>query len=184
MTHSAHVGITLAAALLISTVAAAQEMPKPKTESVTLTATIEAIDKSNRLVTLKGEKGNVVTVHADETVKRFDELKVGDKVTATYYESLAVNVRKPGDPAPPAGTTGGVTPRTGGPGATAAMQDTITVTVQSVDLANRSVTVRKQDGSVVSMRVENPQYLQAVKAGDTVDITYTRALLLKAEPAK
>lgn len=158
-------------------------MPKPVTESVTVTATIEAIDHTNRLVTLKGAKGNLTTVQADESIKRFHELKVGDKVTATYYESIAVNVRKPGTPAPKA-VDAAVTRATGGPGATAAVQETVTVTVQSIDRANRSVTVRKQDGSVVSLRVQNPQYLEAVKEGDTVDITYTRALLLKAEPAK
>ena len=34
------------------------------------------------------------------------------------------------------------------------------------------------------MRVENPKYLEAVKAGDTVDITYTRALLLEVVPVE
>jgi hypothetical protein len=170
------------AALLASTAAAAQ-MPKPVTESVTVTATIEAIDHAKRLVTLKGEKGNLVTMQAGPEVKRFDQLKVGDKVTATYYESIAVNIRKPGEPAPKAAEAG-VTPSTGGPGATAAVQETVTVTVQSIDKANQSVTVKRQDGGVVSMRVQNPKYLEVVKPGDTVDITYTRALLLKAEPTK
>jgi hypothetical protein len=174
------IGTTMALAA-VATIAA--QDPKPLTESVTLTATIEAIDSTNRLVTLKGEKGNVVTLQAGPEMKRFGELKVGDKVTATYYESIAVRVRKPGDPVPQA-TSGGVTRAEGGPGATAAVQETITVTVESVDKANRSVTVKRKDGGVVSMRVENPQYLEAVKAGDTVDITYTRALLMKAEHVK
>jgi hypothetical protein len=158
------------------------QMPKPITESVTITATIEAIDRTNRLVTLKGEKGNRVTVHVGEQVKRFDELTVGDQVTARYMESVAVVVRQPGQPAPTSGSA--VTASTGGPGGTAAVQDTITVTVVSVDKPSQSVTVRRTDGSAVSMRVENPKYLEAVKAGDTVDITYTRALLLEVGPVK
>jgi hypothetical protein len=182
MTRAIAATLSTAAALL-GVVTLSAQMPKPITESVTVTATIEAIDQANRLVTLKGEKGNVVTVHADSSVKRFDQLKVGDKVSATYFESLAVHVRAPGEPAPKAASAA-VTRATGGPGATASVQETVTVTVQSIDKANRSVTVKRQDGSILSTRVENPKYLDAVKPGDTVDITYTRALLMKAEPAK
>ena len=131
---------------------------------------------------LKGEKGNVVAVQVGEQVKRFNELKVGDKVSATYMESVAVSVRQPGQPAPT--SSSGVTTSTGAPGATAAARDTITVTVLSVDKTNQSVSVKRKDGTEVSMRVENPKYLEAVKAGDTVDITYTRALLLEVAPVK
>jgi ribosomal protein S1 len=152
-------------------------------DPVTVTATVEAIDKTNRLVTLKGEKGNVVTVRADESMTRFDELKVGDTVSATYYESVAVNVRRPGEPAPTTGQVA-VTPSTGTPGKTIAAQETVTVTVMSVDKANSSVTVKKNDGSIVSMRVQNQKYLDMVKAGDTVDITFTAALLMQVKPAK
>jgi hypothetical protein len=167
---------------VVAAVTALAQMPKPVTESVTVTATIEAIDRANRLVTFKGEKGKVVTVHIGEQMKRFDELKVGDRVRATYMESVAVLVREPGQPAPTSGSA--VTPSTGTPGGTAAVQDTITVTVVSIDKANQSVTVKRKDGSDVSMRVENPKYLDAVKAGDTVDITYTRALLVEVVPVK
>jgi Cu/Ag efflux protein CusF len=150
---------------------------------VKVTATIEAIDRTARLITLRGPQGNLATVYVDTAVKRFDELKVGDKVTASYYESIAVHVRKPGEPAPTAGSAA-VTPSKGAPGATAAVQETATVTVQSVDRANQAVTVKRQDGGIVSFRVRDPKYLDVAKVGDTVDITYTRALLVEVAPAK
>jgi hypothetical protein len=153
----------------------AAQAPDPMKVPVKMTATIEAIDRSARLITLKGPKGNLATVYAGENVKRFDELKVGDTITASYYESIAVNVRKAGEPAPPT-STAGVTPSKGAPGAT--------VTVQSIDRANQSVTVKRQDGGIVSFRVQNPKYLDMAKPGDTVDITYTRALLLEVTPGK
>ena len=171
-----------ATTVLAATTGLVAQMPQPVSEKVTVTATIEAIDKSARLVMLKGEKGNVVAVQVGEEIKRFNELKVGDKVSATYTESVAVSVRQPGQPAPT--SSSGVTTSTGAPGATAAARDTITVTVLGVDKANQSVSVKRKDGSEVSMRVENPKYLEAVKAGDTVDITYTRALLLAVAPVK
>jgi Cu/Ag efflux protein CusF len=161
------------------TSASGAETSKP----IRISATIEAIDKSARAITLKGPKGNLATVYADESMKRFDELKVGDTVNATYYESIAVHVRKPGEPAPkPADLA--VTRNPSMPGATAASQETATVVVQSVDRANRSVTVKRADGGIISMRVENPKYLDMAKPGDTVDIFFTRALLVSVEPGK
>lgn len=179
----AALGATL---LLVSPVAA--QTSKPATPSAdegmqTITATIEAIDKTKRLVTLKGPKGNLATVHADPSMKRFDELKVGDTVTASYYETTVVHVRQPGEPAPKPESMG-LTPRKGAPGLTASMQETVTVVVQSVDRANRSVTIKKQNGDIVSMRVENPKYLDAAKPGQTVDITFTQAMLIRADPPR
>jgi hypothetical protein len=151
---------------------------------VTRTATIEAIDRGNRLITLKNPKGELAVIMAGPDVKRFDELKVGDTVSATYYESVAVNVRRPGEPAP-AATSGAVTPKGGpSPGATASVQQTVTVTVQAIDKANQSVTVKRADGGVVSFRVQDPKNLDIAKVGDTVDITFTQALLVEVTPAK
>jgi Cu/Ag efflux protein CusF len=154
--------------------------PKPITDSVTITATIEAIDKTAKKVTLKGPKGNFVEVDATD-VPRFDQLKVGDQVSATYYESLAVHVRKPGDPAPTTGSDA-VTPRAGAPGATAARQRTVTVTVEAIDMVAPSVTIKTADGRVLSFRVQDPKNLATVKVGDKVDVTYTEALLVKVDP--
>jgi hypothetical protein len=158
--------------------------PDPMKAPITVTASIEAIDKTARLITLKGPKGELSTVYADQSIKRFDELKVGDRVSASYYESIAVHVRRPGAPAP-APTNAAVTPGQGArPGATAAIQDVITVTVQAIDKANQSVTVKRQDGGVLSFRVQDPKNLEIAKVGDTVDITYTRALLVSVNSAK
>jgi Cu/Ag efflux protein CusF len=174
--------------MLTSAVLAAQapkqpQAPDPVAAPVKVTATIEAIDRTARLITLRGPQGNLATVYADTAVKRFAELKVGDKVTASYYESIAVHVRKPGEPAPTAGSAA-VTPSKGVPGATAAVQETATVIVQSIDRTNQAVTVKRQDGGIVSFRVQNPKYLEGAKVGDTVDITYTQALLVEVTPAK
>ncbi len=176
-------GAAMTAAMLGAATLAAQP-PKPITDSVTVTATVEAIDKTNRLITLKGPEGKLVTVSADTAMKRFDQLKVGDRIRATYYESLAISVRKPGDPAPKAYDTAYGRLPGDKPGATGVIKETVTVTVLAVDKPNKSVTVKRQDGSELSMRVENPEYLAAVKPGDTVDVTYARGLLLKAEVIK
>jgi Cu/Ag efflux protein CusF len=177
------VAITVALVMTTKAIAVQEQKPLATSESVTAKATVEAIDKTNRIVTLKGPEGNLVMVKADPSVKRFDELKVGDVVTATYTESIAVKVRKPGEPDPDKNTET-VTPRPGTkPGATVTREQTITVTVEDIDRTAPSVTVKGPEGKVMSFRVRDPQRLEGVKVGDKVDITYTQSMLLKADPA-
>ena len=89
--------LSAAAAVAFGTQAplAAQAKTVPG-ELVTITASVEAIDHGNRTVTLKGPKGNYVTIDAPSGVSGFDEMRIGDKLTATYYESLVLSVHKPG----------------------------------------------------------------------------------------
>jgi hypothetical protein len=61
---------------------------------VTLTATIVAIDKVARTVTIKGPEGNTETVKARDP-KNLDLVKVGDLVEITYTRALAIALDKP-----------------------------------------------------------------------------------------
>jgi len=174
--------VTIIAALAATQPVSAQEQkPVTVTESVTVKATIEAIDKANRTVTLKGPKGNSVEMEVTENVKRFDELKVGDMVTATYTESIAASVRKPGEPEPDKERVV-VRPGAGAPGGTVSHYKTVTVTVEEIDRSTQSVSVRDPEGNVNSYRVRDPKRLEGLNIGDKVDITYTVALLLKVDP--
>jgi Cu/Ag efflux protein CusF len=60
---------------------------------VTITATIQAIDKKKQTVTLKGPDGKIVTVKAEKP-KNLEKVKVGDEVEITYTEALAISVEK------------------------------------------------------------------------------------------
>src|SRR5262245_21274233 len=73
--------------------------PVTKTNVVKMTATIQAIDASTRTITLRDEKGNEDSFTAGEGVQRFNELKVGQRVNITYYESLVLQLVKPGEKA-------------------------------------------------------------------------------------
>src|SRR5215218_2495340 len=131
--------MTTASAFALCLVAAgalAAQAPVTKTKSVTGTATIQAIESSTRAITLRDETGTEETYVAGPEVKRFDELKVGDTVKMTYYESVFLQVRKPG--VVPAGTTGdklsgtaidgGITRGEGAlPGVSAGVQEKMTV---------------------------------------------------------
>jgi Cu/Ag efflux protein CusF len=86
------VGI-IAAAVLVSMASTAMAQVKTvRSEMRTETATVEAIDTSTRTVTLKKPDGTFVSVVAGPDIKRLEEVKVGDKVNARYYENVVVRV--------------------------------------------------------------------------------------------
>lgn len=155
-----------------------------QSDSVSTTATIQAIDKANRLVTLRDEKGSEDTMVVGPAMKRFDELKVGDKVKVTYYESLVLQVRKPGD-APKPSDDAKLTKGTGAsPSATLSRQQSTSVEVLAIDQKLPSITVKTADGRTVTRKVENRKNIEGLKVGDKVDITFTQAALVNVEPAK
>lgn len=171
--------VVLALLCALPSIARAQK-PVVETQSIEMTATIEAIDHKERLITFKDKDGEVETIYAGPEVKRFSELKVGDTINLRYYESTAFVIRKPGQPAaaPASGDTKvvpGVGPK---PGATMSKQETATVTITAIDEKAPSVTVLDENGKTASFRVEDKKNLKGVAVGDKVEITYTRAFVV------
>jgi len=71
--------------------------PNGTAVSVTdLTVTIEGIDKPNHEVALKGPQGNLMLVKVDPEVGDLSNVKVGDRVTISHTDALAVSVEKAG----------------------------------------------------------------------------------------
>jgi len=173
-----------ASVLLMAGGAAAGQAAKTiEGDSVTATATIESIERSTRLVTLKDEKGIYETIRVPASVTRFDALKVGDKITARYYDNVVVRLKKPGEAAVDVDHAA-ITPSAGArPGGTAAVQQTVTVTVTAIDPNAPSITVKGPNGYVYSRRVEDKKALAKVKVGDTLDVTWTEAMAISVEPA-
>ena len=175
------VGFVCCASLLAfpSMLASTGQKPAPESTPVTRTATIEAIDKANRTVTLKGPTGNREEIKAPEQMEGFNSLRVGDQVTATYYTAIAVNVHKPGDPAPPADPMTTTQRKDRTPGSVTRREQTFRVTVEAIDPKAPSLTVKGPRGGVVPLALQDATQIQNVKIGDTVDVTYYEALLIK-----
>jgi len=151
----------------------------------TVTATVEKIDLKKRLVTLKGPDGKSVTVEVDERVKNLPQVKKGDQVTASYYESAAYEVKKPGQAEPGVTVAGAVGAAQPGqlPAAAGAHAITVTSTIEAIDKKAPSVTLKGPDGDLVTIKVRYPEKLEKVKVGDLVEITYTQALAIAVEAA-
>jgi len=173
-------------ALTGSALAADTALPKPIVvkDKVKITATVEAIDSTNRIVTLKGPKGEMTTLNVDESVDRFNQMKVGDKVTAEYYESVAYEIEAPGANTP-TGLTVGAAPIPGAkPGGSTMSMLVAKVTIQAIDPVTPAVTVKTEAGDIVSFRVRDKKNLKNVKVGDVVVITQTKALMIAVEAPK
>lgn len=162
--------------------ASAQAGPKPVVatqEQTTITATITAIDPATRTVTLTGPGGMTLVVHAGAQVTNFSQLKVGDRVGATYYESLVIAGRKAsvGDNTVRAMSTTQVEDERGAAGAAGAAQRTVTVVakVYALDKPNGIITLRGPQGNFRTFKIKDPSLLTHMTIGDNVVIRYTEA---------
>jgi hypothetical protein len=180
------VSTCLVAVMMIGLIAAgtpSAQKPVNLGDAVSATFTIVAIDSGNRLVTLKDKDGSVQDIYCGPEVRRFDALKVGDKVTFRYYESMVSAISRPGA-TPKAPVSGAVTRSAGDkPGGTVSQQMTATVTIAAIDPKVPSVTVIGPNGNKMSFKVEKKS-IEGYKAGDKVDITYTQALAISVASAK
>jgi Cu/Ag efflux protein CusF len=149
-----------------------------------VTATITAIDKATRDVTLKGPQGNAIVVQAGPEVKNFAQMHVGDKVDVEYTEALTLELKKGSTAAVGRSDKGGtMTAKPGAsPAAVAGRQVTITAEVMAIDADNHTVTLRGPKRTVV-LPVQDPEQLKLIAKGDRVEATYTEAVAIAVRPA-
>ena len=91
--------LVLLSLTLSSTFASAQQSPDVVRNEVTVRGTVEALDVASRTVTIRGEQGTVVTLDVPQSVARFDEVKVGDIITASYFDVVSVRPKAAGEAA-------------------------------------------------------------------------------------
>lgn len=163
-------------------------LARQDTVLVSVTASVEAIDPAKREVTLKGPLGNSVTFTVDQRVKRLNEVKVGDRVRADYYISVAAELRQPtpeeeehplvvldaAGKAPP-----GTSPAAGG-----LRRFRAVTTVEGLDRPTQTITVKGPAGRYLTARVADPANLTKMRIGEHIVITYTEALAVSLEKAQ
>jgi hypothetical protein len=175
----------IAAALLLPLAAHCLAQTKEmRGRTVTVNATVEAVEPVTRTVTLKLLQGSYVDVVAPDSETRFSEIKVGDQITATYYQNVVLRLKKPGEKSADRDTTA----QTGGagkkPGVSPSTQRTITATITAIDLQVPSISFSGPNNWTYSSPVEDRKALERVKVGDKVDIMWTVALLVSFEVKK
>ena len=150
----------------------AQDVKQLPTQTVTLSGTVATIDHAKRVVNIKTADGKFESIDVPPSAKRFDEVKVGDKVTVTYNNNVSARLKPPGEAAVDTGsmtTTAGQQTR---PGGTTAVQRTLTATIDAIDKTASSITFVGPNGWKYSRHVVDPAMFDKVKVGDKVDITW------------
>ncbi|HEY3278534.1 MAG TPA: hypothetical protein VGJ94_18095 [Syntrophorhabdaceae bacterium] len=152
-------------------------------EVMSVTASVEAIDQAKRTLTLKLPDGTKKTVKVGKEVINFDRIKAGDQLKTTYYESVAVFVRKSDEP--PVETEVGtvrVAPKGAKPGIMVADISEITAKVEAIDYKNRMVTLKGPEGQSGTFTVDRRvKRFMAIKPGDELVVRITDALAVAVE---
>ena len=116
--------------------------------------------------------GTVETIDVPPAAKRFDELKVGDKVSITYNNTVSARLKPPGEPMVNTATGTSTAGQGERPGGTASQERTMTATISAIDKSAQSITFTGPNGWKYDRRVVDPTVLDKVKVGDQVDITW------------
>ena len=154
------------------------QSPNVVTTETTVKGTVDRIERSIRVVTLRQEGNVLQSVYVDPKVAAFDDLKVGDVVTVRYMESVIVQVR-------PGATLSDV--RDSSEEARKAGNDQVveqmktTVKIEEVDSQGLSVTYRTQDNRKMVRRVNDKRLLAGIRVGDRVEVTTTRERAVSIE---
>lgn len=197
MKKRAFFGVVAVLAIVAGLLMMAQQpaAPKPKAEEkaakgdkpgavvvqeVQATAVVKAIDQEKRLVTLALPSGEIKSFTAGPEVKNLAQVKVGDKVNATYVESLAIEVKGAKEPAgPESATTVRLAAQGAKPGAYVANTQTLTAHVTAIDHKTRMITLTGPKGNSLTFKVgPDVKRLDEVKKGDQIVVSYTESLLL------
>jgi hypothetical protein len=152
-----------------------RELP---TQTTTIAGTIETIDQNTRAMNIKTADGMFVAVNVPESVYRFNELKVGDKVKATYNNNVMVRLKPPGEAAVNTADPGYANGQTSG---TQVMVRRMTASIVAIDRGASSISFLGPNGWKYSRRVVDPTVFAQAKVGDMVDITWNTDLTVSVE---
>ena len=147
-----------------------------------LTATVTAIDKASRKVTLMGRDGIKQTVKVGPEAINFDQIQVGDRLKLTVAESLVVYVAGEGEtPSDSAAQLVALAPRAPSRAAIMAATTKVTAKITAIDAEHRKATLQFEDGTTQTVAVRPDVDLGKRKVGETVVIRATEELAIAVE---
>lgn len=152
-------------------------------EQIKTTFTVQEVDATKRTVTLKASDGTLRTVTCGPMVRNFDQIKVGDQVTATLSDAAAVYVGKTGAPPLAEGATLERAPKGAKPGMFASKTEELTAKITGIDAEKRLITFQGPEGNFRSLHVGPAVNLSDLKKGDDVTVQWTRAMAINVHTA-
>ena len=151
-------------------------------KGIQVTASVEAVDLDQRLLTLKSPGSKAETFRVSEDVKRLKSVKAGDSLTATYQVSATAELREPTAEEKAAPLTVGESlsrwdPHAP-PAATMARAIRMVTTIQALHDGTRSITIRGPLGHEVTAPVESAAVYAELKKGQSIVVFFSESLTL------
>ena len=158
-------------------------MEKPSfsaTQSMTVSAVVDAINHETRVVTVTKTDGESLTFTASEDARNLDQVTVGDVLVAEYMETVSVEVLANDGMEPDAAQASAMARTRKGemPGAAAMETTIITATVEEINIEMNTFKLKGPDGTVEEYVARNPENLKRAAVGDLVVITMTSAVAI------
>ena len=153
-------------------------------QTVIVTAMVEAINHETREVTLVGPEGESVSFVASEEARNLGQVNVGDIVMVEYVQSLSIEVfANDGSEQPGAGelTIAGRSEEGSMPGLTAIDATVVTAIVEDINIEANTFKLKGPSGEIKEYVAQNPENLKKAAVGDLVVITYTQGIALSVE---
>jgi len=190
----------LVSAMLVSTASLAHKsdahsrgshnkMDKPSistSQTVVVTAMVEAINHETRAVSLRGPEGDVHAFVVGQNAVNLDQVNIGDTVVAEYVQSMTIEVVDGDGSEPGAGAMSVVAnaEKGGEPGMSEMDTVVVTATLVDIDLDNNTFKLKGPEGNTKQYQAVNPDNLKKVSVGDVVVMTYTESVGLSLEKSK
>jgi len=155
-------------------------------ELVVITATVKAIDKKNRVVTLQAPDGKVSKVKCGPEVRNFAQIRVGDTVKTSLLETVELFVTGNDEPSAERVTEVGRAPLGNKPGFAAVDAVEVKATVVDIDYQTRIVTLKGPEGRFIKVTAgPEVKRLTEVNVGDSVVARLTQAVSIEvSKPLK
>jgi hypothetical protein len=168
--------------LLVVASGPAARAQQPNTSVRTVAAVsgrIDRIDTVTRSLILRVGDNQFQSVFVGPEVKIFNELKAGDQVSIRVQESVVVAARPNTRPSAITDTTAAAKKES--PSSDVMQQLKAVVTVESVDPTTQMIIYKTGDNRRVIRAVADPKLLEGLKAGDVIEISYTRERAVEVE---
>jgi len=169
----------------------ASMMDKPSfkaSQSMVVTAVVEAVDQETRVVTLRKTDGEAVTFTASEDVRNLAQVSVGDHLTAEYVETVSIVVMEADGLEAEAAEVSAMARAEEGamPGFAAMDAIVVTATVEEINIEMNTFKLKGPDGAINEYTARNPDNLKRAAVGDLVVMTVTNAvaIVVDAKPTE
>lgn len=183
--------IAVAPLLVASAVLAGEEkaeLDRPSfaaSQTMVVTAVVEAIDHETRVVTVRKPDDEAITFTASDEARNLDQVSVGDVLVAEYKETFTIDVLANDGLEPDAANAAALARTKEGemPGVAAIDSTVVISTVEDINIEANTFKLKGPDGVVTEYVARNPENLKRSKVGDLVVITSTAAIAIMVEKA-